>query len=92
MMTVLLLEGLKIVPGSLVFRSKFWSLFRQEVCFFRTIITIFSCVCLSVVAAPPPSDGDKVPELQDVLAEKTLIPSDEIIAHEGGVINVTLVS
>jgi hypothetical protein len=41
---------------------------------------------------PPPSDGNKVPEPQDVLAEKTLIPSDEIVARKGGVINVALAS
>jgi hypothetical protein len=39
---------------------------------------------------PPPSDGDKVLEPKDVLAEKTLIPSDEIVTHEGGMINVAL--
>jgi hypothetical protein len=38
------------------------------------------------------SDGDKVPEPQDVLVEKTLIPFDEIVAREGGVINVALAS
>jgi hypothetical protein len=41
---------------------------------------------------PLPSDGDKVHEPQDVPAEKTFIPSDEIIAREGGVINVALAS
>jgi hypothetical protein len=41
---------------------------------------------------PPPSDGDKVPEPQDVIAEKTLIPSDEIVIREGGVIKVALAS
>jgi hypothetical protein len=33
-----------------------------------------------------------VPEPQDVLVEKTLIPFDEIVAREGGVINVALAS
>jgi hypothetical protein len=40
------------------------------------------------MVVPLPSDGDKVFEPQDVLVDKTLIPSDEIIAREGGVINV----
>jgi hypothetical protein len=83
---------LRNVPGSLVFRSKFRSLFQREVCVFRAIITKFSCVCLGVVVLPLPSDSDKVPEPQDILAEKTLIPSDEIIAREGGMINVSLAS
>jgi hypothetical protein len=41
---------------------------------------------------PPPDDGDKVLEPQDVLAEKTLIPFDKIVAREGGMINVALAS
>jgi hypothetical protein len=44
------------------------------------------------VVVPLPSDGDKVPEPQDVLAKKTLIPSDEIVTHEGGNVNVALAS
>jgi hypothetical protein len=95
MMKVLLPEGLKNVPGSLVFQWKFRSLFRRKVCFFcffRTIITNFSCVCLGVAVVPPPSDGDKVSEPQDVPVEKSLIPSDEIVSREGGVVNVALAS
>jgi hypothetical protein len=92
MMRVLLRGGLKNMPGSVVFRSKFRSLFRLEVCFFRTIITNFSCVCLGVAMVPPPSDGDKVPKPQDVLTEKTLIPYNEIVACEGGMINAALAS
>jgi hypothetical protein len=61
-------------------------------CFFRTIITNFSCVCLGVAVVPPPSDGDKVSEPQDVPVEKSLIPSDEIVSREGGVVNVALAS
>jgi hypothetical protein len=60
--------------------------------FLWTIITIFSCVCLAVAVVPLPCDGDKVHEPHDVLAKKTLVLSDEIVAREGGVINVTLAS
>jgi hypothetical protein len=60
--------------------------------FLRYIITIFSYVCLGVAMVPPPSDGDNMPKPQDVVAEKTLVPSDEIVAREGGMINVALAS
>jgi hypothetical protein len=41
---------------------------------------------------PLPTDGNGMSECQDVHTEKLLIASDEIVAHEGVVIDVALAS
>jgi hypothetical protein len=52
----------------------------------------FLVFCLDAVLIPPPNDGDEVPETQSALAKNVFIASDDIVAREGGVIDMALAS
>jgi hypothetical protein len=52
----------------------------------------FLVFCLDAMLIPPPNDGDEVPESQGALTKNVFIASNDIVARDGGVIDVAIAS